>query len=67
MEKRKVNQQILDKTLDICLSRKISLINIIKKRKENNKDQETNRKLLTKAKKIEKAMQTIKEEVYDSC
>jgi len=67
VEIKKIHQTILDAVLGLCLNRKLSLLNIIKMRQANNKDQETNRKLLAQAKRIEKAMKIIKEDVYDSC
>jgi len=67
MEIRKIHQKILDAALGICLNEKISLLNIIKIRQAGNKDQETNRKLLSQAKAIEKAIKVIKEDVYNSC
>lgn len=64
---REIQQKILDASLGICLNKKLSILNIIKLRKANNKGTETNAKLLQQAKDIETAMQTIKKIVYDSC
>lgn len=67
MRIREIQQKILDASLGICLNKKLSILNIIKQRMAKNMDTETNAKLLQQAKDIEKAMQIIKNIVYDSC